>query len=191
MVIHSSTKWHAPDTLWIPGVLDWSYPVTEVPTLLLQHTPQLQVLSTHQTLKVGKVTIGGQARVIPSVEQWMLWGWVSAQEGPLCALLFPTPPSARSAGYLKICHGRTLHHGKWQKLQMSGFICLFFPESQLLNVYQLVTGDHVSVSELLVLRKNLLILWRRNSTASCTNRYLLLCERNTYTSYSASSFQSF
>ena len=80
----------------------------------------------------------------------------------------------------------TMENGKSYKWVVS-FVCFFLRVSY----YQLVTGDHVSVSELLALRKNLLTLWRRNSTASCTNRYLLLCERNTYTSYSASSFQSF
>lgn len=130
MVIHSSTKRQAPDTL------DSRSPGLKLPCRRSHNTLASAYTSVTGTFNSPN-TGGGKGDKQGAIKGDSFCGAVDvvgvgvSSGGTPVPTSLPYPPSARSTGYLKICHGRTLHHGKWQKLQMSGFTSLFFPESQL------------------------------------------------------------
>lgn len=193
MVICSFTKWRVPGD----SELQESSTTAALSQKSQQYCLRLQVLSTDKMLEVGKATISGQSIDLMILCSSFCTAWCAkggcsqpgpAQESLLCA---PLPNHTLSDISLVVWSlSRQEYVFTSQKMANATNECPF-SESQLFNIYQHVTGDHVSTSEIWVQRAEtalFLILCRRNSIASCTNRHLLFSEKNTLHSYSALSF---
>ena len=137
MVIHSSTKRQAPDTL------DSRSPGLKLPCRRSHNTLASAYTSVTGTFNSPN-TGGGKGDKQGAIKGDSFCGAVDvvgvgvSSGGTPVPTSLPYPPSARSTGYLKICHGRTLHHGKWQKLQMSGFTSLFFIVTNSMKALKMV-----------------------------------------------------